>query len=119
MWLATDFGFFSVVQKDGEKLLTVRACVLGDLEALRHYCPELGPTITTPLADYGYRAHVSHKAWGEALAKIGQAVDYHNFKDSVAERQGIERAAIYSRVWTDLLELAGLDKPLRKATRRK
>lgn len=37
MWVVTDFGFFSVVQKPGDAeagTLTVRARVRGDLEAV-------------------------------------------------------------------------------------
>src|SRR5262245_10898578 len=118
MWLATNFGFFSVVQKQGDRDLTVRARARQDIEALRAYCPELGPTISTPLRDYGCRAVVPHKAWAMTMAKIGEAIDYSNFKDSVAEQQGYERASIYTTVWAALYDLVALDKPRRKAHRR-
>ena len=45
MWLFTNFGFFSVVQKTGTKNLTIRARVKADLDTLRNlYLPELGLT---------------------------------------------------------------------------
>ena len=35
MWLVTNFGFFSVVQKKDDDILTVRARARGDLETLK------------------------------------------------------------------------------------
>ena len=47
MWLFTNFGFFSVVQKPGERDLTVRSRLRSDLERLRErYLPTLGPVIS-------------------------------------------------------------------------
>jgi hypothetical protein len=103
----TKFGFFSVVQKPGEDVLTVRARVRGDLDALREgYLPELGETLETPRADYGYRAHVGHAAFGEALRRIGEDVDYPNFKNAVRDAMGARRAKVYGKVWGALFELA-------------
>jgi hypothetical protein len=46
MWLFTNIGFFSAVQKSGTDCLTIRSRVKGDLETLREkYLPELSPTI--------------------------------------------------------------------------
>jgi len=45
MWLFTNFGFFSVVQKPGDSLLTIRARAAFDLDRLRdEYLPTLSPT---------------------------------------------------------------------------
>jgi hypothetical protein len=106
MWLLTKFGFYSVVQKPGEDVLTVRARVRGDLDALRErYLPELGETIETPKADYGYRALVSHAAFGEALGRIGADIDYPNFKNAVRDAMGAARAKVYGEVWSVLFRL--------------
>ena len=48
MWLMTNFGFFSFVQKPGDELLTLRSRVKMDLETLR----------ATPESDCQYRARV-------------------------------------------------------------
>ena len=46
MWLFTNFGFFSVVQKNGEPELTVRSRTQGDLLRLqRHYLPGLSEPV--------------------------------------------------------------------------
>ena len=109
MWLITTIGFFSVVQKPGDSDLTVRARVRADLEALREYMPELTPIVHTPNGDYKYRARISHDAFGRGLARLGEKIEYDNFKSRVAATQGHRRAGIYSRVWSDLMALEGLD----------
>jgi hypothetical protein len=36
-----------------------------------------------------------------------EGIEYPNFKDEVASRQGAARARVYGRVWSDLHELTG------------
>ncbi len=48
MWLLIPEGFFSIVQKEDEKELCVRARVGADLDRLRQtYLPTLGETVET------------------------------------------------------------------------
>jgi hypothetical protein len=104
MWLITRYGFFSVVQKPGEKDLTIRARARADLEALRRrYLPSMGDIRVDEGTDYHYRA--SHAAVAEALRCSVMDVNYANFKDTVADEQGPERAHIYSRVWSVLCKV--------------
>lgn len=111
MWLITNFGFFSIVQKSGEKDLTVRARVKKDLEKLREkYLPELGEIKENVGTDYLYRAHASHTALAKAIGCIVQDINYDNFKNCVAREQGHHRAHVYSRVWDNLLALEDKDK---------
>lgn len=102
MWLFLPEGFFSVVR--GEEFgaeLQERARAEGDLDALREaYLPSLGPTKATPHRDYPYRAFVTRADWAAALDKIALSIDYANFKDTVATRQGYERAHVYAKVWS-------------------
>jgi hypothetical protein len=106
MWLFTPFGFFSAVRKRGTDFLTVRARAAGDLERLRErYMPELSATITGGGTDYPYRATISHEAFAQGLARAARDIDYHNFKDEVAARQGYDRAHVYGKVWGVLLDL--------------
>lgn len=111
MWIATNLGFYSVVQKPGEDFLTVRARVEQDLIDLRCDCPELTEIAHTPAGDYEWRARVSHEAFGRALGRIAQAIHYDNFKDEVAATQSRERASIYARVWATLCDLRDLGRP--------
>jgi len=99
----TNFGFFSIVQKPGDELLTVRARVKGDLEALRaRYLPEIGEITETHKSDYKYRGRVTKEAFGAALQKIALDIDYTNFKNSVSKTQGYKRASLYGDVWETL-----------------
>lgn len=105
MWLVTTRGFYSVVEDfhDRDQLL-VRARVREDLEALADLVPEL-EVDETPERDYRFRASVPRDVWSEAAAHLVQEIDYPNFKNAVAERQGVDRAHIYGDVWATLLEL--------------
>lgn len=103
VWLFTNIGFFSVVQKMNSNELTVRARVRRDLEILRkRYLPELGQIITKSGTDYPWRATVSHVAFAAGLAQIAMDCTYPNYKNEVAKRQGKERAHRYAAVWSAL-----------------
>src|SRR3954451_23252778 len=105
MWLFTTQGFYSVVthRRDRDKLL-VRARAREDLEALREQIPELR-IFSDPSADYRWRAVVTRAEWVAALAQLASDIDYDNFKNAVAIRQGIDRERLYSRVWAALRSL--------------
>ena len=106
MWILTTVGFFSVVRKRGDELLTVRARVRTDLDALRErWLPELGPTKSNAGTDYRYRATVAPQALAGAMQRMALAIDYSNFKNEVASTQGKERAHAYHEVWSALLRL--------------
>ena len=106
MWLFTNFGFFSVVQKPGDSDLTVRSRVRSDLERLRErYLPSLGPVIEHGGSDYQFRAKTSHADLAQAMSRIVLDIDYSNFKNAVAEQQGHARATAYANVWEALWQL--------------
>ena len=106
MWLFTNFGFYSVVQKSGEDCLTVRSRVREDLDRLRdNALPSLGETLDRVGTDYPFRAQVSHEDFGEALKKIALNLDYSNFKNAVNHELGARRADVRHNVWSELLEL--------------
>lgn len=115
MWLITEFGFFSVVQKPGDvaaKTLTLRARVRADLEALQaRYLPALGEIVSDEGTDYQFRATASREAVGVALLHAALDIAYANFKATVEEKQGPERAHVYHDVWAALNNLAGLPLP--------
>ena len=106
MWLITTFGFFSAVQKPGDTLLTVRARVKGDLEALREkYAPTLGEITESGGTDYPFRARISHADFAEAVRMAALDIRYDNFKNEVARVQGWEREGVYGKVWGVLRNL--------------
>jgi len=109
MWLITTFGFFSIVEKPGDRavgMLTVRARVRSDLEDLKAgYLPTLGGIEESSSTDYRYRARAPKADVGAGLAKAALAVDYSNFKNAVAQRQGHAREKLYHGVWDVLYKL--------------
>jgi hypothetical protein len=105
VWVISTRGFYSVVQGDADaRLLLVRARVRADLERLAEILPGLEPW-HDPAADYAWRARVERSEWAYALGVMAGEIDYRNFKDAVAERQGKPRARVYERVWSVLFSL--------------
>jgi hypothetical protein len=108
MWLFTTDGFYSAVQhRDDPGLLMVRARKEVDLVNLRKALTPTGITLVihhTPDADYAYRMVVPRTTWVRYLTHATMELDYPNFKDAVAQRQGLERADIYHDVWSVMWE---------------
>ena len=103
MWLFTPEGFYSVVTADefGHQL-QVRARSDDDLNRLRtSFFPTLGENIHMTGRDYPVRAFTTHEDLAECLSNIAMAIDYDNFKSTVAIRHSTERAHIYGDVWSD------------------
>ncbi len=106
MWLFTNFGFFSIVQKPGTDWLTIRARVRGDLDNLRdRYLPNLSATQAKGGTDYPWRATIPHAEFAAALGRIVMDLNYDNFKNEVAARQGKARAQRYGKVWSALYDM--------------
>lgn len=115
MWIFTPFGFFSVVQKQGESMLTIRSRAWGDLLRLqRHYLPSLSDPVAHEGTDYPWRARCGHEDLAQAMQKIARQIDYSNFKDEVALSNGKARAQRYAKVWQALY---GMDDDLPEPVR--
>ena len=109
MWLITPEGFFSAVEKPGDRadgMLTVRTRNRDDIKALKRYFPDAKP-YRIRYSDYEWRIRVPKDEWAQAVARMALEIDYSNFKNEVTRRQGRERHDIYSRVWSVLLGLEG------------
>jgi hypothetical protein len=112
MWILTACGFYSVVQKPEDVAkgeVSIRARVRADLEALAEFLPAMGDIIESDDSDYRFRVIAAKDDFAAAAAAMVQDIDYSNFKSTVAERQGQERADVYSGVWLDLLTLQNDD----------
>lgn len=103
MWIFTDTGFFSVVaHREKPGYLLVRARARADLEALAKRLTKAPRIAERPDADYRYRMLVPAEAFATVMADAVRSIDYDNFKDAVAERQGQDRAHVYLGVWDHL-----------------
>lgn len=83
MWLFTKRGFYSIVQKKkGE--FHIRARVKPDLGNLKDLAGIKEKIVTTRDADYRYRLVVGPEEIGRVMERLGQDIDYANFKSKVA-----------------------------------
>jgi len=106
MWLFTTSGFLSIVcDRDHPGDLLVRARTREDIEAFCAAAPDAPAPTESPDRDYRWRTRVPAAAFATYLAAQGVAIDYPNFKDAVAERQGRDRAHRYAQVGRTMLDL--------------
>ena len=109
MWLITPLGFFSIVRKPDDiasDTLTIRSRVKTDLQSLRdQYLPSLTNIVENAGTDYRFRAKAPRADVSRAIAKFIQQINYDNFKDEAAKKQGKDRASLYGKVWSVLLTL--------------
>ena len=114
MWLFTRHGSYSVVRdKADARRVHVRARIKDDLERLRQFARatatvEMPEIISTPDADYAYRAIIEQAAWVKIAARLAEDVDYPNFKSKVHGERDRDRA--YYEVWSAMNALQGQRK---------
>lgn len=98
MWIMANNAFVSIVQhRDKPDTLIVRARVEGDVERFFGWKAGDARVITTPAADYRFRAQVYREVVEHAMLRAARRVTYPNFKDSVATAW---RKAISMRIWS-------------------
>jgi hypothetical protein len=104
MWLCTQHGFFSIVQKSPDEY-HLRARVRQDLVNLKELIERGGhaalPDLQEwPSADYRWRIIVTARAVQWILARMVDALDYDNFKGRILSMPGQrDKAGDYSRLW--------------------
>jgi len=104
MWIMTNWGVMSVVQRPLKSEghvgleLQVRARDRKTLTKLRRLVPqtEVSDIIRTPDADYQYRVFISRWAYGQLLDRLVETLDYENFKNSV---QDDDLHDLYIKIW--------------------
>ena len=86
MWIFTKDGFFSAVEnRDDKSQVMVRARNISDLGRLSTKLKTRWVR-SSEWADYEFRLVCSKRRWGKYLAGEGEAIDYDNFKDAMAEK---------------------------------
>jgi hypothetical protein len=110
MWIASKYGWFSLVKKDGgyhvrarveEDLRLLQIAVGGDFAKLKRHL--------TPEADYCSRVFVPEEGSKEVIASImatlGDSVDYANFKSMIASSpEQRDKLHYYHGVWARMDE---------------
>jgi len=108
MWIFTDFGFFSIVQKEEDvedNMLTVRSRTREDIE---NFVAEfLYPLkiVIDQHADYLYRVRAKKEDVQRVLFNATKNINYSNFKNQVARTQGVRRAHKYHKVWDTMYKV--------------
>lgn len=99
MWLMTQHGFYSIVQKrDG--CFHVRARVRKDLENVLELMGWSYEIEEWPRADYRYRILIEHSQVLQLLQQMALHIDYANFKNRIHELPDQkDKSSAYARVW--------------------
>ncbi len=109
MWVMTTIGFFSIVEKAGDRQsgkLTIRARARSDLENLRAlYLPNMDTIAENAGTDYRYRAQAAREEVIRTMMTLIADIDYSNFKQRIQAVQGKDRACVYGAVWNDLWQI--------------
>jgi len=102
MWLATQHGFYSIVEKSpGE--FHIRARCRKDLENLVDLSGLDVAIIDTPTGDYAWRIVTGQGEVAKVLASMCNSIDYSNFKHRIHDLPDQrDKASIYSRLWSQL-----------------
>ena len=105
MWLATQHGFYSIVQKSpGE--YHVRGRVQNDLENLLRLVGTAHQIQTWEGADYRYRIIVGERDFTAIMAALALDLDYPNFKNQIAslpDQQ--EKLDSFHHIWGIIAQL--------------
>lgn len=106
MWLMTKHGFYSIVQKQPNEY-HVRSRERKDLENLSAAVPlPNAKIIETPQADYAYRIIVDKDKLLAILARLGETLDYSNFKGKIDSTPD-QAHKPYHEVWDVLANALG------------
>lgn len=111
MWIATRFGFFSVVcarksrtsHEINPDIFMVRVRRRQHLEALLAAVPKLalpGEIMATVGTDYPFRLFVSKKKWIETMVELSEDIDYGNFKNEAHKFADHKYDAFLGSTWS-------------------
>ena len=100
MWIFTQNGFISAVDKGGAIQLRAR-----DRESLQLLGFEKSRIITGQGTDYPFRAMSTRDELKQILAAQVDAINYSNFKDQVKKVRGQRYASALMDVWTAMLRV--------------
>jgi hypothetical protein len=105
MWLCTQHGFYSIVQKQkGE--FHIRARLKRDLENLQRLGGFSWKIHRTAPADYRWRVVIDQADVIAILVNLGEAIDYSNFKSRIHELPDQEeKSSAYGTLWSNLYQL--------------
>ncbi len=104
MWIMSQHGFYSIVQHNAEPdTFLVRARVRQDLVNLQALVPLAGEIVSYAGSDYPYRVFVSRNEVAAIMARLGETIDYPNFKNHIHSLPDQKaKSGAYMKVWSAL-----------------
>lgn len=88
MWVFSQVGFLSIVQKGGEGEYQVRSRERSDLANICELIQmPLARIMTTPSGDYGFRLIVDAIELAHIFDALPGTIDYPNYKNAVAQNK--------------------------------
>jgi hypothetical protein len=116
MWICSKLGFFSIVKKGESGTWQIRARCETDLKGLLNAASLSKEIISTPHADYAFRAVVGHDELERVFAALGNSIDYPNFKSCIGALPGQrDKLSAYHAFWSGMAKLQ--DKPKSSRTK--
>lgn len=102
MWIASKYGWFSIVRK--EDGFHVRARDKADLEELLQAWDGATEIETWPGADYRYRVRLTDPGLlADLLEVLGNSIDYPNFKSMIrASESQKAKLGAYHEIWATM-----------------
>ena len=105
MWLATQYGFYSIVQK-AENIYFVRARIRQDLVNLLELLDLETEVLDWAQADYRYRIIVDLEELLEIMVQLAGGIDYPNFKAQIYQREEqSHKLGAYQNIWSTMAAL--------------
>lgn len=105
MWLATQHGFYSIVQKAPQEY-HIRSRFRNDLQNLLRLSGLAVEILEWEHADYRYRIIVNRKEFLSVMASLAIFLDYPNFKARIAELPDQrEKLTAFHTIWAILARL--------------
>ena len=105
MWLATQHGFYSIVQK-AEDTYFVRARIRQDLVNLVDMLDLEAEVHEWVQADYRYRIIIDLDELLEIMVQLAGSIDYPNFKAQIYQREEqSHKLGAYHKIWSTMAAL--------------
>ena len=102
MWLATQYGYYSIVKKAGDTYF-VRARVRQDLVNLVKLLDLEAEVLEWDQADYRYRIVVNQQSFLVIMMKLSTTLDYPNFKGRIEQVEDQRnKLGAYHQIWATM-----------------
>lgn len=106
MWIASKYGFYSIVQtRENKELFMVRARAEKDLKNLKSSLSVLKEheIRVTKHADYHFRVLVNREELSQLMKFFASEIDYPNFKDKIKSIPSqMDKLRFYSEIWASM-----------------